>query len=344
MDKNPNRTMKGRNKFNANQAININNPYVKRPNKMNPMMNFETNMNNPFLQNQEFIPTQPYPVPVMYQAQIPMPMPQSKEQNIKNAFKMYQGMQGMSKKSFHQNNPSEYMMNFGEKEMSLEDNAFYGNKKFNNKNRSKVRMIKKRKNVNNKSNKELSNMNIYNNNNMVEAGQNINNRAISTDHNINNEENFPETKFNDDMNYNNYYQKGGKKKATTVEYNNRNKNKKGYNKNKKKNNEYSNLADNPYASDFSDIDQKSNNIKPYYNKSNDASDIEEDSHLANNNDNKYSHEDGSNEDDKNSQDIIIVEDSKDNTTPKEVLDIKNFGKLIEKSDSMQNGTKNNKKK
>ena len=336
MEKNPNRQNKARNKFTSNQANNINNPFGKRPNKMNPFMNYENNINNPYYQNQE------YPMPNTYQGQTPMPMSQTKEQNIKNMFKAYQSG---PKKYYHQYNQSEFMPNLGENEMSLEDNALYGTKKFNNKIWNKTRMSKKRKNMN-KSNKDLNNINVYNNN-KLEAGQNnINNRAISTDYYINNEDNFPESKFNDDINYNNYWQKGGKKKATTVENNNRNRNKKGFIKNIKKFNEYSTLAENAYNSDFSDVDQKSNNIKIY----NNVSDIDEDSHLANNdNINIYSNEEESNEQDdknsKNSQDIIIIEDN--STTPKEVLDLKKINSLVENppdSKQMQIRPKNNKKK
>ncbi len=127
MEKNPNRQNKARNKFTSNQANNINNPFGKRPNKMNPFMNYENNINNPYYQNQE------YPMPNTYQGQTPMPMSQTKEQNIKNMFKAYQSG---PKKYYHQYNQSEFMPNLGENEMSLEDNALYGNrnKKYNNKN------------------------------------------------------------------------------------------------------------------------------------------------------------------------------------------------------------------
>ena len=311
MEKNPNRPAKGRNKFNPNQTNNINNIYGKRSNKMIQMMNYENNLNNPFIQNQEYIMNTPYQMQNMYTGQMPMSLPQSKEQNIKNMFKAYQNM---PKKTFYQFNPNEYMPNMGENEMSLEDNAQYGSKKFVNKNWNKPRIPKKRKNIN-KSNKEL--------NNMIETGQG-NNRAISSENNY--DENFPEAYFKDDINYNNYGQRGGKKKAITVD--NRNRNKKGFNRNYKR--YHDNNYENTNNSDFSDSEHKKNNIITYYNKSNNISEVEEDSNLANN-DNYSNEEQNEDEEDKNSQDIIIVEDN-NSTTPKEVIDIKKI-KLIEKTDS-----------
>ena len=65
-----------------------------------------------------------------------------------------------------------------------------------------------------------------------------------------------------------------KKRAITVENDKWNRNKKGYNKNIKIFNEYSTLAENPYNSDFSDIEKKVIPIIKIYsnNKSNNVSD------------------------------------------------------------------------
>ena len=90
MDKNLNRPKKGRNKFNLNQPNPMSFTHGKRLNQIYPMINYENG--NAFIPNQEYMGNQPYPEN-MYQ--IPMTMPiqmtnlQTKEQNIKNAFKKY---------------------------------------------------------------------------------------------------------------------------------------------------------------------------------------------------------------------------------------------------------------
>ena len=310
MDKNPNRPNKGRNKFNVNQFNTMNFPQGKRINQM--MMNYENNLNNNFIQNEDYMSRQYYPNQNIYPA--PIPFPQNKEQNIKNMFKMYQSG---PKKNYIPYNASE-LMNFRENEMSLEDNPQIGNKKYNNKNKSRIQ--RKRKNIN-KSNKDL-----INNNNMEREP--YNNRAISLENNY--EEDIPEVYYEDNYNY----PKSGRKKAITVEYN-RNRNKKwSYRHPKLKYNDY-NINNENNSDNYSISDNKNNfinnNIKTYNNKSNNISDIENDSNLVNSeNNNDYSNEEEY-EDDKASQDIVILDDDK-SITPKEVIDIKKI-KLVEKTDN-----------
>ena len=142
MEQNNNRPNKIRNKF-TNIPNNIMNfPYVKRPNQMIPMMNYD---NNNFIPHEEYMNNPQYNYPNMYQIPMQMQMPtnQAKEQNIKNMFKMYNYNQ---KKPFYQYNPSEYT-NFPEYEMSLEDNGQIRNKKFGvpwkrNKKKIFVKLIK----------------------------------------------------------------------------------------------------------------------------------------------------------------------------------------------------------
>ena len=314
-----------RNKFNTNQFNNVNFPHGKR---INQVINYENNLNNAFIQNEDHMsnqPYQPYPVTNMYQIPMPIPISQTKEQNIKNKFKMY--LHGAKRNNYLPYTQNDYM-NFGENEMSLEDNPQIGNKKYNNQNWNKSRIQRKRKN------------------NFVEMTSNTNNRAISTENNLNYEEEIPEIYYNDNYKI----VKGGRKKATTVEYNNRNKNKKGFYKHTKLriNEDINNInnTNNTNNSDFSNSNFKNNyinnnNIKIYNNKSNDVSDIENenDSNLENdvnnnNNNNNYSIEEEYEEDDKNSQDIIILDDDK-STISKEVIDIKKI-KLIEKPDDAIN--------
>ena len=295
-------------------------------------------MNPPFISNEEYI-NQPPPPTFSMPNMFPMPMPahQTKEQNLKNNFKMY--LYG-SKKGYHSNNPSENLNN-RENEMSLEDNAQIGNKKFNNKFSNKNRYQRKRK-TNYKSNKEKE---IINNNNYNEAGQG-NNRAMSSENNLLYDEDIPEAYYNDIYNNNISGNKYGRKKAPTVEYNSRkNKSRKDFRKKpKQKNIDEVNNSDN-----FSNSETKNNNIKPFNNnnKSNNASDIENDSNFDyndynenNDNNNYYSNEEENEEDDKNSQEIVVVDDDK-SITPKEVIDIKNI-KLIEKKDNSEDNTINNK--
>ena len=322
MDKNLNRPKKGRNKFNLNQPNPMSFTHGKRLNQIYPMINYENG--NAFIPNQEYMGNQPYPEN-MYQ--IPMTMPiqmtnlQTKEQNIKNAFKKY-----LKKNNMPYNQAEQY--NFGENEMSLEDNPQIPNKKFNYKSLKNSRIQRKRKNIQ-KSNKDLSI-----NNNYIKSGQG--NRAISTEGNFNYEEDIPQAYYNDNLNINNNIsgQKGGRKKATSVEYNNRsNKYKKRFNRytKAKKNIEEKNIINNnqynPYNSDSSNSGQKNNNLKPYNYKSNNPSDIENDSNLNN----YYSNEEEFEDEDKNSQIIEVVEDDK-SITPKEVIDIKKIH-LVEKPET-----------
>ena len=141
MDKNPNRPNKGRKNYNFNQMNSMGFPYGKKVNPIPQMINYE-NMNPPFISNEEYINQPPppvFPMPNMYPMQ--MSAHQTKEQNLKNNFKMY--LYG-SKKGYYSNNPNENLNN-RENEMSLEDNAQIGNKKFNNKFSNKNRYQRKRK-------------------------------------------------------------------------------------------------------------------------------------------------------------------------------------------------------
>lgn len=332
MDKNPNRFNKGRNKLNQNQGNNMNFQHGKRSNKMNQMMNYKINQVSNFVPNEEYMSGQPYPFPNMYQ--MPMSISHSKEQNIKNMFKLFQ------KKNNYQNNPNNMpndFMNMGDNEMSLEDNPQTGNKKFNNKIWNKTRIQRKRKN-NYQSNKDLINVSPFNN--MGEQPQ----RPVSLDnHNYNYDENFPEAYYDYDLNYNNFSQKGGKKKATTYEYS-RNKKKKFYKQQKQKydDNNINNILNN---NNTNNSDNESNNEyknyynqKIYYNKNriNNYSDIEEDSNLNSKDNNEYysnEEENEEDEEDKNSQDILVIDDN--TSTKKEVLDINKI-KLVEKTENTDN--------
>ena len=332
MDKYSNRFNKGRNKNNQNSQINPNNPYGKRPNKMFSMMNYETGQYPPFYLNEEYMMGQPHPFPNMHP--IPVQGSGSKEQSIKNVLKYYQKNNNMI---YNQSNAPNELMNMGDNEMSLEDNNQIGNKKFNNKNWKQGRNQRKRKI--HQFNKELMNGNQINNNNF----EPISSRAISTENNIGINENIPEAFYNSELNYNNFPQKGGKKKAQTYEYRNR---KRPYKHPKQKYDDYKNININ-----------NNQNIKTYTNQQKvnyNISDIEEDSIINNKNndidDNNYNYnndyynareeeefEDEQAEEDENSQDIKVIEDSKDNNytnnddAHKEVIDISKI-KLIEKKE------------
>ena len=220
MKKNPNRPIKGRNKYIVNQPNAMSFHHGKRLNQISPMINYEND--NAFIPNQDYMANQPY-LGNMYQMPIQMTFPQTKEQNIKNTFKRY--IYGNKKNYIPHTQPEQF--NFGENEMSLEDNPQIPNKKFNNKNLKNSRIQRKRKNIQ-KSNKDLAI-----NNNYIKAGQG--NRAISTEGNSNYEEDIPQAYY-DNLDNNISGQKGGKKKATSVEYNSRkNKYKKRFNKFPKKN-------------------------------------------------------------------------------------------------------------
>ena len=328
MDKYSNRFNKGRNKNNQNSQINPNNPYGKRPNKMFSMMNYETGQYPPFYLNEEYMMGQPHPFPNMHP--IPVQGSGSKEQNIKNVLKYYQKNNNMI---YNQSNAPNELMNMGDNEMSLEDNNQIGNKKFNNKNWKQGRNQRKRKI--HQFNKELMNGNQINNNNF----EPISSRAISTENNIVVNENIPEAYYNSELNYNNFPQKGGKKKAQTYEFRNR---KRPYKHPKQKYDDYQNLNFNTNNQNIKTI---TNQQKHSYN----ISDIEEDS-IINNRDNDYVKEEEEEfeeeeaeadaEEDDNSQDIKIIEDSKDNNTNnddthKEVIDISKI-KLIEKKEKTDN--------
>ena len=334
MDKNPNRPNKGRKMYNFNQINNMGFPHAKKISPISPMINYE-NINPYSIPKEEYI-NQPFPMSNMY----PMPMlpHQTKEQNIKNMFKMYQFG---TKKNFYPYNPNENL-NIKENEMSLEDTAQIGNKKFSNKFSNKYRIQRKRKN-NYKSNKDKD---LINNNNYNEAGQG-NNRAISSENNFIYDEDIPDAYYNDFYNNNISGNKNGRKKATTVEYNSRKiRNRKDFKKKQKQ--KYIDEINN--SDNFSNSETKNNNIRPFNNKSNNASDIENNSNFDNNEDNNYySNEEEYEEDDKNSQEIVVLDDDK-SITPKEVIDIKNI-RLIEKKENTENnknisfpGEKNEKNK
>ena len=323
MDKNLNRPNKGRNKFNQNQINPMNFPYGKRVNQITPLINYENP--NTFITNEDFMANQPYQMPNMpniYPMQMQMPIPQAKEQNIKNMFRMYQYGQ---KKQFMPYGPPENM-NMGDNEMSLEDNAQNINKKFNNKMWNKSRIQRKKKNFL-KPNKDM-----INNINYLEAGQS-NNRAISSENNLINEEDNNEEFHNDIINIYNHGKKGGRKRATTQEYKRdynyrKNKYKKGFKRNLKQKYNEDNKSNN--SDNISNSAQK-NNIKSD-NKSNNPSDIDNDFNNENLILNDPNEEDE--DDDKNSQDIVILEDDK-NDTPKEVIDIKKIN-LIKNTENSEN--------
>lgn len=322
MDKFANRYNKGKNKMNQNPSVVPNIPRGKRPNKMISMMNYENIQYPPFYPNEEYMMGQPHPFPNQYP--IPVQGSASKEQNIKNMFKFYQKK---SNNPYIQVNSPNDAMNMADNEMSLEDNPQIGNKKYiNNKIRNKGRNQWKRKNIY-QFNKDTMNVNY--NNNMIEPASN---RASSTENNLGTNENIPEAYLETDLNYNNNFaQKGGKKKAQTYEYN-RNR-KKPYKYQKQKYDEYKNP----------NIINNIQNIKTLANQQNlnyNISDIDEDS-IINNKDNFYTREleeeneveDVEAEEDDNSQDIKVIEDTKDNldATHKEVIDISKI-KLIEKKE------------
>ena len=319
---NHNRTNKGRNKFGMTPLNPKSAPFIKKPTKMMPMMNYD---NNPLMPNEEYYMNQPYPMPNMYPIQMPLQNPQTKEQNLKNMFKMYQMVPKNNK--YMQFNPVEYMNinKPGESEMSLEDNAQMGFKKFNNK-WNKARKQNKRKN-NYKANKDI--MINPNNKIFMEGGPGPTARAVSLENNYNNDEEIPIIDYNnDELNFNNNFgKKGGRKKPTTVEHNNNNtKKNRQYKYNKLK---------------FDEIiggnNDNSNNIKVYNNRSNSISDIENDIDNDSNNENiihPLNEEAYNNTDEeKNSQDIVILEE--DNTPPhKEILDIKKI-KLFERPENSE---------
>ena len=323
MDKNLNRPNKGKNKFNPNQFNPMNFHNQKRISPIPLQMNYQ--IPNSFVTNEEYIANQPYQIPNMYPIQMPMPQPQNKEQKVKNMFRMYH--QYGAKKQIPPYSPPENInlnMRTGDNEMSLEDNVqnINMNKKFNNLNMYKSRIPRKRKNFKNKD---------IISNNYVEAGQS-NNRAISSENNLIREEDL-EAYYNENINKNNYGQKGGRKKATTVEYNRqynyrKNKNKKGFKKYKRQK-----YNEEPYSQNYSEdnnSNDEQNNIKPYNN------DLDIGSNVDNNNENmNYSNEEEFEEDEKNSQDIEILEDEDKSVVQKEVLDLKNIN-LMKKPDNSEN--------
>ena len=322
MEQNNNRPNKVRNKF-TNIPNNIMNfPYVKRPNQMIPMMNYD---NNNFIPNEEYMNNPQYNYPNMYQIPMQMQMPtnQAKEQNIKNMFKMYNYNQ---KKPFYQYNPSEYT-NFPEYEMSLEDNGQIRNKKFG------VPWKRNKKKNFRKANKDL-----INNENFGDGGHG-NNRAVSTENNFIHDQDIPEAYYNDNFNYN-HRRKGGRKKATTVAYNYRGRNKKGfYRPPKAEFNEDINDINNENNSDYSNGDNK-NNLRAVPNNKNYKSDIDNNSNLSfDNNENINYEEEEDEEEDKNSRDIVIIDDDK-STTQKEILDVKNI-KLIERQENINSKSDSN---
>ena len=330
MDKFPNRFNKGRNKMNQNPPFNPNNLHGKKPNKIFPMMNYENSQFPPFYPNEEYPMVQPHPFPNMYQ--IPPQGSANKEQNIKNMFKFYQKKNNMQ---YNQGNAPNDLMNMGDNEMSLEDIPQIGNKKFNNnKSWKQGRNQRKRKNMYQFNKDSIINANQYNN--MLEP---ISSRAISSENSLGTNQKIPEAYYNTDLEYNNNFaQKGGKKKAQTYEYRNR---KRPYKHPKQKYDDYQNPNFNTNNQNIKTI---TNQQKYSYN----ISDIEEDS-IINNRDNDYAKEEeeieeeeaeADVEEDDNSQDIKIIEDSKDNNTNnddthKEVLDISKI-KLIEKKEKTDN--------
>ena len=331
MDKFSNRFGKGRNKMNQNPSFNPNNQYGKKANKIFPMMNYDNSQFPPFYQNEEYMMGQSLPFPNIHQ--IPAQGATNKEQNIKNMFKFYQKKN--NNMQYNQGNAPNDLMNMGDNEMSVEDNPQIGNKKFNNNKIWKQgRNQRKRKNMN-QFNKDLMNMNHYNN-----IHELISTRAVSSENSLGTNQNIPEAYYNTDLNYNNNFtQKGGKKKAQTYEYRNR---KRASKHPKQKYDDYP----------IPNMNINNQNIKTITNQqksSYNIPDIEEDS-IINNRDNHYVKEEEEEyeeeeaeaevepyaEEDDNSQDIKVIEDTKDNNTNnddthKEVLDIRKI-KLIEKKE------------
>ena len=86
MDKNPNRPNKGRKNINYNPINTMGFPHGKKINQISPMINNE-NMNPYFIPNEEYMNQQPLPLPNMYPMQMTPHL--TKEQNLKNNFKMY---------------------------------------------------------------------------------------------------------------------------------------------------------------------------------------------------------------------------------------------------------------